>query len=183
MHFLATVLIPHDEPITDDAVSRVLAPYEERWEGDDDDAVKHGFWDWWVVGGRWTGAWAPNYDPTTDPANRMQCWLCDGTGKRDDPLGRAQRDLNPAYGCNGCESTGQALKHPPDWRPCALDERPVAEAIEFDPSYTLVTPDGAWHRETWDGTRHVEDEDWVGTYRREMSKHLGMRAVLIDYHC
>lgn len=182
MHFLATVLVPSDAPITEDAVAAVLAPYEERWEGGDDEAIKHGFWDWWVIGGRWTGAWAPGYDPTTDPANREECFLCHGTGKRDDELGRVTRERNPDYGCNGCESTGQRLKAASQWRACALDQRPAAEVVVLDPTFTLVTPDGVWHRQTWNGTRHVEDVDWPATYRRELAKHAGMRAVLVDYH-
>lgn len=40
-------------------------------------------WDWWTVGGRWTGLFS-DYDPTKDPANLEVCTLCCGTGDRDD---------------------------------------------------------------------------------------------------
>lgn len=65
-------------------------------------------WDWWSVGGRWSGLLAPAYDPHTDPENFETCWLCQGTGKRS--------DLEVANGCNACGGTGRKLKHASDWR-------------------------------------------------------------------
>lgn len=38
-------------------------------------------WDWWQVGGRWTGMMDPEYDPQTDPNNIEKCDLCGGTGR------------------------------------------------------------------------------------------------------
>lgn len=62
MHFLAFVIIPADgDPAQH--VERLLAPYCER--SDEADS----FWDWYQIGGRWTGHLA-DYDPEADPANR-----------------------------------------------------------------------------------------------------------------
>ena len=58
-------------------------------------------WDWYCIGGRWTGTLS-KYDPYTDPDNKETCFLCGGTGLRNDNLGRAERLKNPKYGCNGC---------------------------------------------------------------------------------
>lgn len=43
-------------------------------------------WDWWVVGGRWTGIFKPNYDPYDDPKNQQTCDICNGSGRREVPL-------------------------------------------------------------------------------------------------
>lgn len=64
-------------------------------------------WDWWQVGGRYTGKFAPNYDPDKDPANVEKCWICRGTGLRDDDLGREHRKQDPTYKCNGCRGSGK----------------------------------------------------------------------------
>jgi len=39
-------------------------------------------WDWWEIGGRWTGELDSKYDPRKDPRNIVPCSLCDGTGDR-----------------------------------------------------------------------------------------------------
>lgn len=64
-------------------------------------------WDWWTVGGRYTGKLAAGYDPAKDPANTETCWLCGGTGKRTDML--------VENGCNGCDGTGRKLTFASDW--------------------------------------------------------------------
>lgn len=40
-------------------------------------------WDWWVIGGRWTGVFKPDYNAYTDPQNQRTCDLCNGLGRRD----------------------------------------------------------------------------------------------------
>lgn len=65
-------------------------------------------WDWWQVGGRYSGKFAPDYDPNEDPANRQICRLCQGTGTR--------MDMKVANGCNGCSGTGIETKWPSTWR-------------------------------------------------------------------
>jgi len=72
-------------------------------------------WDWWQVGGRYSGQLSAGYDPSTDPRNLETCWLCEGTGKRNDEIGREARRVNPAYTCNSCNGTGKAVKFPSHW--------------------------------------------------------------------
>jgi hypothetical protein len=43
-------------------------------------------WDWWTLGGRWTGIFKPSYSPYKDPANKKVCDICNGKGRRDFPL-------------------------------------------------------------------------------------------------
>lgn len=65
-------------------------------------------WDWWQIGGRWTGMLAISYDPSEDPENKERCFLCGGTGKRE--------DMECVSGCNGCKGTGISIKWPTQWR-------------------------------------------------------------------
>jgi hypothetical protein len=65
-------------------------------------------WDWYQIGGRWTGALVPHYDPAEDPDNREKCWLCDGVGKRPDVRERVP--------CNGCGGSGVRTKWPTKWK-------------------------------------------------------------------
>lgn len=65
MHYSNLVIIeaPEDGVISteyvDAAVQRAMGPSEESG----------GFWDWYQIGGRWTGAF-DDYDPEKDPANQ-----------------------------------------------------------------------------------------------------------------
>lgn len=72
-------------------------------------------WDWWQIGGRWSGMLEVGYDPKTDPANMENCFLCGGTGQRDDDIGKAQRAIDPNYMCNGCDGKGVRSKWPTGW--------------------------------------------------------------------
>lgn len=107
MHFLTLVALP---PNTEDPIGMVaelLAPY---YEEDNDD----GWWDWYQIGGRWTGA-LDGYDPTTDPRNSEVCSLCRGTGTRPDAAQFGAEWMEWAKGCNGCHGTGIAEKWPTQW--------------------------------------------------------------------
>jgi len=64
-------------------------------------------WDWWQVGGRYSGKFSPGYDPETDPNHQETCWLCRGTGKRI--------DMVVENGCNGCQGKGISTKWPTQW--------------------------------------------------------------------
>lgn len=72
-------------------------------------------WDWWTIGGRYSGRLAAGYDPEKDPANFERCFLCHGSGRREDDIGRNARATNPDYTCNGCNGTGSALKFESKW--------------------------------------------------------------------
>lgn len=68
-------------------------------------------WDWYQIGGRWTGV-LDNYNPDKDPKNIEICWLCQGTGKRNDAIGEQAREKNPNFTCNGCDGKGERVKWP-----------------------------------------------------------------------
>lgn len=73
-------------------------------------------WDWWVIGGRYSSRFAAAYAPEKDTENFETCFLCHGSGMRNDAIGQAHRLQDPAYTCNGCGGKGQSLKPEYKWR-------------------------------------------------------------------
>ncbi len=73
-------------------------------------------WDWWTVGGRYSGRLVAGYDPTQDPDNQKFCFLCSGTGIRNDEIARKHRETIPGFTCNGYEGTGREVKFAADWK-------------------------------------------------------------------
>lgn len=139
-----------------------------------------GFWDWWVIGGRWTGVLDPDYDPSTDPRNFAACWLCHGTGKRT--------DMEVLDGCNACQGTGVAR----NWSnaPHDRDVLPLAEVDEENVVghfYAAVTPDGEWHQQGrmgWFGmsSDDMSDATWADYIRTLLRKHPDATVIVCDCH-
>jgi hypothetical protein len=190
MHYFAAVVLPPgttDENI-EERVTGAMEPYREEYT---DKGGFRGEWDWWVLGGRWTGVWS-DYDPTTDPANlEASCFICAGTGVRNDSAGRAQREQHPEYTCNGCSGTGRHLKHAGRWRRHDGDVITVAgfladETLQYP--YTLVIPEGGFHsKETYHPEREIsqrfeEDPDWAGTIRKLLVGREHCVLAVVDYH-
>jgi hypothetical protein len=61
MHYHAEVHITSTEDV-DAQVAAIMAPFDENQH------PKKGIWDWYQIGGRWTGA-HDGYDPESDPEN------------------------------------------------------------------------------------------------------------------
>jgi hypothetical protein len=99
MHTSNLVIIDRpEEGITKAAIETLVEEQMERGHND--------WWDWYQIGGRWTGA-LDGYDPTKDPANQEPCRFCNATGKRT--------DMVVANGCNACNGTGIAQKWPTEY--------------------------------------------------------------------
>jgi hypothetical protein len=118
-------------------------------------------WDWYEIGGRWTGALVPSYDPEADPDNWETCWVCHGTGLRMDTLGIDHRKKDPEYTCNGCQGNGKSVKfHLKKFDGDIVPTNQVPN--DFSP-FAIVTPDGEWHEHGkmgWFATVSDEDEGW-----------------------
>jgi hypothetical protein len=84
-------------------------------------------WDWWQIGGRWTGMLIPRYDPLDDPRNKEKCPLCNGTGLRSDKIGIEARKSDPEYKCNGCQGSGIRSKWATDYARIAGDQVQVKD--------------------------------------------------------
>lgn len=142
-------------------------------------------WDWWVVGGRWTG-FLSGTDPEDRPENFEDCFLCNGTGKRDDELGREQRLKDPDYTCNGCKGKGKSLKWPTHWVKEGTHMRAGLVPEDKIP-YAVVTPDGEWHQRGemgWFGTSSNEQprDLWETTVRNLLQANNDSVAVVVDLH-
>jgi hypothetical protein len=194
MHYLIGVILPfkYDGDKLHEAVGEVLKPWDENDN-------ENGHWDWWQLGGRWTGTWS-EYDPEQDPANQEACWLCHGTGLRDDEPARRHRAEHPEYTCNGCANgprPGIAVKWPTKWvkRP-DLDVIPVTKLLvhmpdnwdpnhpsRLQPPYAIAAAPDLWRaRETWDGNDFVVDPDWPNTLRTTLTQFHDCYIAAVDIH-
>lgn len=178
MHYHAEVWVPTLENLQEQ-IEEILAPYSEH--GNNEEA----FFDWWQIGGRWTGLHDSSYDPEKDRENYEDCRMCGGTGLRNDELGQAHRLKDPTYTCNGCTrwdnetqkavphhfGPGKALKWPTSWVAKGSWCKVEALADDIKP-FTLVVGNGIFH-----------DEHSVGA--KEKLTELGITTgylVTVDYH-
>lgn len=171
-----------------DAVAPILAPYEETWN--DDAEERDGWWDFWMVGGRWTGEWLPGYDPRTDPLNvdPRPCFICNGTGHRPD-IGDMDRQeyIQWCGGCNGCHGKGHQVKWPSDFRPIAEDCLPVQRFLdnaELLSPRRLVLPDSpGLSRDDYAGDHSYDrDNGWDRIVREALAPFAGANIVVVDVH-
>jgi len=127
MHYGNMVIVAADAAETDleAAVAEAMGPSEENG----------GFWDWYQIGGRWTGS-LDGYDAEKDPKNIETCTLCGGTGKRT--------DMEVASGCNGCSGIGKSVKWPTQWAKHPSDVVPVSNLTEEHMKlfHRVVLPEG-----------------------------------------
>lgn len=131
-------------------------------------------WDWWQIGGRWTGELDGDYDPRQDIENQEWCNICDGTGNRSDMeywadpanventrvsanlsalevalTGKSSPPSIPAHyvrvhWCNGCSGKGMRTKWPTNWTEYKGDIKPANQIALSFTPYAIVTPDGEW---------------------------------------
>jgi hypothetical protein len=144
-------------------------------------------WDWWQIGGRWTGALVPDYDPATQDANLEWCSLCGGTGQRDDELGRQEREKHPGYSCNGCNGKGIRTKWPTSWARFEGDVMPVSEIPPGTSPFVFVTPEGEWIEKGemgWFGmaSNEKDEGDWAEQSKAILEQYSDCIAVVVDCH-
>ena len=205
-HYLAYVLIPGDGDV-DDLVAEAMAPYDENRkveltseDGEEYWHNPHGFWDWFQIGGRWTGKLS-GYDPSDDPSLMKSCWLCNGTGFRNDELGRKWRESDPEYTCNGCQGKGEHQAWPTEWPrhkgdiqdalavlpALTEDSTPYAfivhgsESVAKRERYVPDATDGNYFVEDWPPSRMLPLIFKTVVARREAG-FIGDRIVVVDYH-
>lgn len=177
-HFAGIVLAASVDHLPD-----LLERYDENNGG--------GGYDWYVIGGRFTGL-LDGYDPASDPKNWEPCKWCEATGTTT----QAIADEYPGYlsnvgkECIQCKGTASVRKFFNEPRPEG-DVLPAEDVdlstLRYIPS-VLVTPDGEWHEEGqigWFGTMsNQKDED---AWKREFvtafeANKAGMVAALVDFH-
>lgn len=211
-HYYALVLIPGEGDV-DELLNEALARYDEQLEveqrtetyGGETETYwtnPAGFWDWYQVGGRWTGHLS-GYDPDKDPSLSEVCWLCSGGGLRNDALGLQTRARNPEYTCNGCSGTGRQQMWPTQWPRHDGDVLPAAHALKLLMDDTTKAPytflahgaEHVAHKERYepnatDGNYfplQYTPEQMVELIRKTVTARLnagfeGDRIVVVDYH-
>lgn len=180
-HYYAWAIVPAEGDL-DDLIREALAPYDENAElverTEDGETYKcnpRGMWDWYQVGGRWTGHLAElvtgkPYDPEADPENA-------------DPKGY-----------------GSGVKWPTRWAPRPdLDVVPALEITsriaELDPRqlpFTIFTHDSEhvttridWGRDDWKEAELTDDQVRSAAatiLHARMRAGLVDRVVVLDYH-
>jgi len=104
--------MPKSRKEAEQMVGELMAPYDSNRPG----ATAEAFWDWYVIGGRWTGE-HDGFDSETDIRNYEVCRICKGTGDRGDYDDEKMRNWH--RGCNSCRGTGlshtwETAPHPGD---------------------------------------------------------------------
>ena len=135
MHYGILAIVERPDEITKDtiesAVSSVMEPTRDQ------------NWDWFMVGGRWTGS-LDGFDP--EIAYQEVCDLCGGTGDRATHRGEPKDHQHPS-GCNGCLGKGTRTTWPTSWPFRLGDVLPVEQltAEHVDKFYAVVVSGyGQW---------------------------------------
>jgi len=139
MHFYAWVLVTgSDVELVQGEVDTIMGPFCEE-------VNKSGIWDWYQIGGRWTGVFDKAYNPEEDPKNLSVCFICKGTGERiiTEELQAVKNSFLESIGekpedkpvprtveCNGCGGTGKKANWPTQWVKFKGDIVPVWFILE-----------------------------------------------------
>ena len=160
-------------------------------------------WDWYSIGGRYTGFLDPDYDPSKDPANTGICNICKGSGVRNDmpvfaegadPFKSSPIRLETAK-CNGCDGKGKSIKWPTEWKKHSGDVQSAARWLEllrikkelYTP-YAVLTPKGEWFQRGemgWFGMSSDDKnvESWAEQVIKIAEQHASTcYAVVTDCH-
>ena len=136
--------VPESRAELEQVIEPIMLPYSEHI-----DKNKTAFWDWYQIGGRWTGE-HDKYDPYMDIKNQEICNLCNGTGTRPDHLA-----CDDNRGCNACQGTGMKIKN--DLIPHDEDVIRLEDVRDDLDCNTLVVPlpklkkAKVFHKEIWNG--------------------------------
>jgi hypothetical protein len=197
-HFATLVLVPQGTSEIESKVAELLAPYDENDEWGRDGSR----WDWWVIGGRFTGM-LDGYKPWEDEANYEPCRFCEGTGTTT----RAVADQYPAYEphvgkpciqCNQKDApfpgkvmrfAGHGFGHGGDITPARNID---VDTIRFVPG-SVVTPDGEWHEQgrvgmfasvlpNEKGEEPKEADEWRREFSGLLEANRDAIAVVVDCH-
>lgn len=189
MHYHAEVFVPTKKNYQN-VVAEIMAPHYEKWS-DNDEESREGFWDWYVIGGRWSGRHTilDLYLKYGDEAyNAMLQEFKERFGWWEGGPERITRETRKA------QFEEVFHKHFPDanlhvpmpaWRDsykqdgypddiCALEDIP----IPLFSCYTLILPSGVYHREEWTGDRFEEQKHDFPALLSGLTGYL----VTVDYH-
>lgn len=169
MHYLAFVAIPTIGDV-EKLVAEVMAPHQETY--DDDTKESCGFWDWYQIGGRWTGHLS-GYDPEADPKNKETCSCCHGSKRLAD---------GP---CSYCSGEGTRSAWPTQWILHAGDVQPISvlrDMSEDKQPHTIIDRTGAYEKEIWTGGGILKRKEWAADFAAWQERNADYRVVIVDFH-
>ena len=177
MHHVNLVIISGEGDLETE-VSKAMGPYEPYGN----------FWDWYQIGGRWTGV-LDGYDPTKDERNLETCSSCQGmgTGNGSDNIESDARQQDLRHICERCRGKGKQVKWPTFWERYEGDVMPIENLTEeqLQRFYRVVLPDGYEHFacERWTpwtrggfSAQEIPSLEWL---KETFPKH---RCVVVDNH-
>lgn len=189
MHYCCEVCVPPTAN-TEDAVAAVMAEFAENRED-----ARHGFWDWYQIGGRWSGRkLLAGLDTAQIDAFRK--WLVaekitvSGVvfGKQElsphsqrEKVDAKWREMfqGSTAACPFFRHAGDALPldvmRLADVPPSLTAERVIFGAIQYDGK---LGPEFMLARSVWNGCNHMEVQ-WDGTFASALALH---RDQLAKYH-
>lgn len=191
MHYHCEVVIPPTDDI-DAALKSVLAPFDENISDDCEDK-RPSFWDWWIVGGRWSGSkLMSKYDAAK--IDQFVTWMREEKitvsglqfGKQElspaDQIGKVDAKWAEMFGTEA--KNCPMFKHAGDNLPndvCRLDEVPsslTCERVIFakrgyqNGKYTgPIEAEFMLCRDQWNGCNHMK-VDWNGKFHNALKKYL-----------
>ena len=173
MHFANLVIVAcNDDRSLEEKVAETMGPTSDFNSKDGG-----GFWDWYQIGGRWSGIF-DGYDPTKDEQNTEVCQSCRGTG----------RSTSGKLHCIPCDGKGRVVKWPTEWARHNGDVMPIdrltrEQVIRF---YRVVTPREVFESERYEPwceegesnfqKQQLPSADWLKT------EFAGYLCVVVDNH-
>ena len=153
MHFLTYVLIPASTPDPKAEVDALMGKYNSQ-------EYKGGFWNWYQIGGRWTG-FLSGYDPEKDPANIEGNYTKAGIVEK-------------------------RVKWPTAWAKHDGDIQPAAVALAKDdvPNHLVTSDENVLAYETWNGHDWIVNAGYEEAVKLALEKAVaaGEQVVVVDCH-
>ena len=54
MHYICEIIMPPTDNV-EEAVTKAMKEFDENYRDEDGDTSEYAFWDWWLIGGRYSG--------------------------------------------------------------------------------------------------------------------------------
>jgi hypothetical protein len=185
MHYHAEIIMP---PTTDveAAVTEILAQFDENQEDNEDYSTKHAFWDWWQIGGRYSGS---KVEALVSKEKRDAFFAALADLKVTvSGLVWGKQELSPASQipavdalwremCPGSGDVCPAFKHSGD--SMAMDVCRLADLPASLSAYTLIVAGPGYqdklqaqhlaHQSIWNGVTH-QDTTWKGNVSEALAE-------------
>lgn len=190
MHFHMEIVMPPTDDV-EAAIAQIMEPFNECGEDEDGHCNSNAFWDWYVVGGRWSGhkdeakfdksqleAFNAALHDRKVTVSGVQCGKQDLQPESQIPMVDALwREMFPESGLDVCPLFG----HSPRTLPtdiCTLANMPegltASTAIVAGPSYSDESKMRACYLiqdRMWNGVTHI-DTKWDGKISSMIAAHL-----------